>query len=95
MRSIVEPREADWCYLCGRRGYLETHHVIGGNPGRKLSERYGLKVRLCHECHRGTAGVHANKEKRRLLQRKAQRAFEEKYPRQKWMELFGKNYMED
>ena len=95
MKSIMEPKEADSCYLCEFCGYLENHHIIGGNPGRKLSERYGLKVHLCYECHRGRDGVHMNAEKRRLLQRKAQEVFERKYSREKWMAVFGRNYMED
>lgn len=95
MRSILELQGATWCYLCGRRGYLETHHIIGGDPGRKLSERHGLKVHLCYECHRGPDGVHANKTKRRLLQREAQEAFEKRHPKKSWMEIFGRNYMEE
>ena len=95
MKSILEPQGAEWCHLCGRRGCLETHHVIGGNPGRKLSERYGLKVHLCYQCHRGPDGVHANKKKRRMLQREAQEAFEKEYPGKNWMEIFGRNYIEE
>ena len=95
MKSILEKPGVDWCYLCGKRGYLETHHVIGGNPGRKLSERYGLKVHLCYECHRGPSGVHVDKGKRRKLQSEGQRAFETYYPEKPWMEIFGRNYREE
>ena len=42
------------CYLCRRfynlrttRG-LEEHHILFGRGRRELSERYGLKVWLCH-----------------------------------------------
>lgn len=95
MKSIMELKGAGQCYLCGSCGYLETHHIISGNPGRKLSERYGLKVHLCYECHRGKDGVHADAGKRRLLQKRAQEAFEKKYSREKWMEVFGRNYTEE
>lgn len=94
MKSILEPEGVSVCYLCGCREYLELHHVINGNPGRKYSEHYGLKVHLCCECHRGKDGVHGNKEKRRRLQREAQEAFEKKYSREQWMEVFGRNYIE-
>ena len=33
------------CWLCGRWGWLEEHHIFGG-ANRKKSEKYGLK-RLC------------------------------------------------
>lgn len=40
------------CFLCGRVGWLEEHHVFPG-PFRNKSEKYGLKVGLCGEsCHR-------------------------------------------
>ena len=40
------------CFLCGREGLLEDHHVFGG-PFRSKSERYDLKVGLCGDsCHR-------------------------------------------
>ena len=45
------------CYLCRRmynlrttRG-LEEHHILFGRGRRELSERYGLKVWLCHNHH--------------------------------------------
>ena len=40
------------CFLCGKTGYLEEHHIFGGAL-RDKSERYGLKAGLCGEsCHR-------------------------------------------
>ena len=42
------------CWLCGRNGAedpLDVHHIFGG-ANRKLSDRFGLTVYLCHErCH--------------------------------------------
>lgn len=70
--------------------------MFGGNPGRKKSERYGLKVYLCHYCHNEPPnGVHQNKERRRLLQARAQSVAMERY---KWsvedfIQQFGKNYL--
>lgn len=37
------------CYICGRRAD-EIHHVMHG-PDKKLSEKLGLMVPLCRECH--------------------------------------------
>lgn len=52
------------CFLCGKTGWLEEHHVYPG-PFRDKSEKYGLKVGLCGEsCHRngryGGAPVQGN-----------------------------------
>lgn len=92
-KSIVEEEPAECCFLCGKYGYLERHHIFGGNPNRKWSERYGLTVHLCMECHRDAkAGVHSNKEKRRKLQEIGQRAFEKKYSRKLFFEVFGMFY---
>ena len=45
------------CYLCRKRYNLRTtrgleeHHILFGRGRRELSERYGLKVWLCHDHH--------------------------------------------
>ncbi len=54
------------CWLCGRNGCgdpLDAHHIFGG-ANRKLSDRYGLVVPLCHKrCHEsGPDAVHRNAE---------------------------------
>lgn len=89
------------CYLCmllhndyDRRTVLEEHHVMIGTANRQLSEDYGLKVYLDPQHHRlSEESPHRNKEIRDLLCRKAQEAFEKKYSHEKWMEVFGKNYI--
>ena len=40
------------CFICGRFGYVERHHVFGGTANRRLSEEDGLTVYLCPDCHR-------------------------------------------
>ena len=98
-KSIMHDKRDGTCYLCilllqdyDRRTNLEEHHVIDGNPGRKLSEHYGLKVYLCIPHHRtSTEAVHVNMKNRRLLECAAQKAFEAKYSHEKWMEVFGRN----
>lgn len=48
------------CLLCGRIGPIERHHIFGGALRRK-SERDGLVVDLCHNCHNEPPdGVHHN-----------------------------------
>lgn len=93
-RSIIN-QDPEACYLCGcYLRYRESHHIFGG-PNRKLSEKYGLKVYLCHRCHQDhREGVHHNPEKMKYLHEKGQQAFEEAYSHERFMEVFGKNYIE-
>ncbi len=89
------------CWLCMRlngdydtREGLQEHHAIPGTAGRKLSERYGLKVYLCRHHHTdGPEAVHNNVGNMQLIKRKAQEAFERAYSHEEWMEVFGKNYI--
>ena len=100
-KSIMHNKQDGTCYLCmllnndyDRRYHLEEHHVIEGNPGRKLSEHYGLKVYLCVPHHRTSKeAVHINAENRRKLKQAAQKAFEKKYSHEMWMKVFGRNYI--
>jgi Zn-finger protein len=72
---------------------LETHHVFGGVANRPISEKYGLKVWLCHECHTGNEGAQYDKMKNLQLKQDAQYAFEREHTRAEWMKLIGKNYL--
>lgn len=104
MKSIIHENK-ELCYLCGNPAYrtecgimdqLEKHHVFGGNPGRKLSERYGLTVYLHGiKCHReGKDSVHRNSLVAGILKAEAQRRFEMIHgSRKEFMEIFGKNYI--
>ena len=91
-KSIVQ-KDWDYCFLCGRPA-TETHHILGGTANRKLSEKYGLKVRLCHNCHTGSDhSAQYDPEKNRLLKIEAQMAFEQLYGHEKWMQTFRRNYI--
>lgn len=81
------------CFFCGRMTGLERHHVFGGVANRKISEKYGLTVYLCHECHTGTEGAQYDKTRNIELKRKAQEAFQNIYGRRLWMMLIKKNYL--
>ncbi len=92
-KSVMNSRKG-FCYLCGREGATEEHHIFGG-PNRKLSEKYGLKVYLCHACHRtGQDAVHVSAETMARLRKAGQAAFERSHDRESFMRIFGKNYME-
>ena len=95
-KSIIDRDMKNQCFICGKTGYTECHHIYG-SANRKYSEQYGLTVYLCPECHRTSdIAVHRNKEVRITLQRIGQRTFEKKCgSRDKFTEIFGKNYLED
>ena len=48
-KGIVTQHETI-CFICGRRAEAE-HHLIFGTAGRELSEKDGLKVPVCNNCH--------------------------------------------
>ena len=89
MDSILQKEKV--CMVCKTTRNLESHHCFGG-PRRKLSEKYGLKVWLCHEHHTGNQGVHFNKEFMDELHEYAQTVFESLYGYEEFMKEFGKNY---
>ena len=83
----------DNCFVCGSP-YTEIHHVIYGTANRKLSDKYGLVVPLCHEHHRGQTGVHFNRDFDTSLKKLAQEKFNAVYGANKsFLEVFGKNYL--
>ena len=93
------------CYFCRRfynmrttRG-LEEHHILFGRGRRELSERYGLKVRLCHgRCHIfGPEAAHNCAETMRTLRRYGQRKvmIEQGWTVDEFRFRFGKNYLDD
>lgn len=91
MKSIVQSEKR--CYICGTCQNLERHHIFMG-PDRKLSEKYGLTVYLCHMHHNEPPdGAHFNENTKRWLQRVGQMAFEQEYGHEKFMELFTRNYL--
>ena len=97
MKSIIQ-EEKTRCYICGKNANadyfgLDEHHCFFG-ANRKQSEKYGLKVYLCHDsCHLN--GVHKNAKLNRALQAKVQKIAMRHY---KWSiedfrERFGRNYL--
>lgn len=101
-KSIMQDKRGGECYLCNSLLEIdapapnrEEHHIMYGTANRRLSEHYGLKVYLCPYHHRtGPEAAHRSRRTDLLLKRAAQRAFEQKYGREKWMEVFGRNYLD-
>ena len=90
-RSILQNEKV--CYFCPRTTGLELHHVMAGVANRRLSEKYGLVVWLCHDHHTGKGGAQYEKNLNMLLKQQAQKAFESIHGHQLWMDTFRKNYL--
>jgi len=91
-KSIIQQNK-EKCFLCSGRA-SEEHHCIYGIANRKLSEKYGLKVYLCSNCHReGKYAVHRCYETDIKLKIIAQRRFKEEYPQLNFVQIFGRNYI--
>lgn len=84
------------CFITGVKDEnLVRHEIFFGTANRKLSKQYGLWVYLIPELHNTTnKGVHYNRELDLLLKRAGQNAFEQKYSRQEFIKIFGKNWLE-
>lgn len=89
-KSILQ-NDPDFCYICGMKA-TETHHCIGGTSRRKLADKDGLYVRLCHDCHQS---LHDHNTQKERLQKIAQAAWMEKYGKSvdEWRERYIKSYL--
>ena len=78
MQSIIPKNRKGVCFVCGRMGYTEEHHIFEG-ANRDASERRGLKVDICLDHHRGYNGVHTSRGKEIMdwLHEIGQQAYEE------------------
>jgi len=85
------------CFICGKTGVpLERHHLIGGTANRRLSEKYGLVVYLCAECHRtGEHAAHRDPETAKMLHQYAEKVWlkEQNATVEDFISVFGKNYL--
>lgn len=96
-KSVLMTREGK-CFNCGRYGVTEKHHIFEGTGRRRLSERYGMWVYLCHYCHNEPPdGVHFNKENDLLLKMTAQKRamFYYEWSIDDFRKIFRKNYLEE
>lgn len=90
-KSIVT---ADWehCFICGTTHNLQEHHIFFGTGNRKLSDKHGLTVPLCMDCHTGPKGAHRNRRLDLHLKQLGQLEFERIYSFEEFMKVFGKNF---
>lgn len=83
------------CYITHYTQGLHKHHIFGGAL-RDLSEEYGLWVWLREDYHLQDSEYptpHNDEATSIRLKQEAQEAFEKKYGHEKFMQLFGRNYI--
>ena len=94
-KSIVTDY-SEICFFCGRQAEGE-HHLIFGTAGRELSEKDGLKVPVCNNCHnmgRTTERVHDNPMAEKLSKILGQAVYEAKLgSREEFRARYGKSYL--
>lgn len=93
-KSIIQSEKR--CFMTGRTDNLDKHHIFFGTADRKLSEKYGLWVWLCHDRHIHMSPhrtPHNDREVDLELKQVGQKAFEEEYPYLDFMSIFYKNYL--
>ena len=94
-KSIVQP-DMTSCFICGKTGTLHTHEVFFGTADRIKSIDHGLYIKLCPFHHTiSNNSVHLNKAVDLKIKKYAQMKFEEKYSKEKFMEVFHKDYLWD
>lgn len=95
MKSIMQDTEE--CYICHTTQNLHLHHCIHGTANRKLSDKYGLTIYLCafHHNMGGENCVHGNAKLDYIIKQEAQKSFEEYYPREDFIKIFGRSYISD
>ena len=91
MESIISDNR-QICYLCGKYGTTEAHHIFNGTANRSKSEEDGMKVYLHRVCHRW---LHEHEMSDLNLKAKAQRIWMEHYGKTEddFIKRYGVNYI--
>lgn len=93
MKKSIIVEDMTKCVLCGSPN-VEIHHAIHGTANRKIADKYGLIIPLCHEHHLGVLGPHLNRTVDLTYIKAAQRAFESQVgTREEFRSLFGKSWL--
>ena len=100
MKSYMQKEKE--CYLC-RKLYnihndvgLHEHHIFEGMANRQVSEKMGAKIWLCGKHHNlSNYGIHFTKGIDLEVKKEAQMRFEKDHSREEFMELIGRNYLDE
>ena len=82
-------KKAKTCFLCGKSGHLEEHHVFNG-ANRKKSTKFNYIIDVCQSCHRQ---IHKDADLRKHLKAICQKLFEHQGTREEFRAIFGKSYL--
>ena len=107
-KSIM-PTDKNTCYICGKyldKGWRHLHHCIHGTANRAISDKEGLVIWLCSDCHTGGKhAVHRCRATDWMIEQDAQTVWENNYiikndatkeeARAAFIGLFGKSYIYD
>lgn len=90
--SVIQPGLSE-CYICGNPN-VAWHEVFEGTANRQKSIKWGMVIALC-PWHHNTSNYsfHYNKDMQLRIKQEAQRKFQEVYPDEDFIEIFGKNYL--
>ena len=90
VKSIIDDDIENVCYLCGRYGHMDVHHIFGG-PVRDTSDRHGLVVHLCPSCHKE---LHDHSVGKQFLHELGQKVYEEQIgTREEFIQEFIRSYL--
>lgn len=89
-RFSIVTTDLEKCYLC--KAKKEDLHEIYEGKNRQLSMKYGLVIPLCRKCH---ISVTNNKTLQEKLHKVGQKAFKKQYKTENFVQIFGKNYLDN
>lgn len=85
--------DTEECFICKTTYSLETHHIMNG-PYKKASEKYGLLVKVCTNCHTmAPDSIHRDSKMMKKLKMFGQEYFEQSHSREEFIKEFGQNYL--
>lgn len=90
MKSIIQTEKQ--CYFCHTTKDLALHHIYGGK-NRKVSDKHGFTVYLCHNHHTGDEGVHKDETALMVFKTLCQEEFEKTHSREEFLRLIGRSYL--
>ena len=83
-KKLTKEGKCDYCHKYFK--HLDPHEVYGGS-NRKRSMKNGFIKLLCRKCH-------SNEEILLQLKIDVQKEFEKTHPREEFIKLIGKNYLD-
>lgn len=89
-KSLMTTEQGE-CYVCGRMCETARHEIYGG-ADRQASKALGMWVDVCPHCH---SEIHNNLKEYEWLRVAGQIKFEEQYGHKKFIDVFGRNYLDE